>query len=254
MKVVAIIQARMGSTRLPGKVLADLHGAPLLARMIERLRYALTFDRVAVATSAAAIDAPVRGLAESLGVGCFAGSENDVLARFVGAAERFDADVVVRLTADCPLIDPVVVDGCVSHFVAAHPPLDIVGLGGEFPDGLDTEVISAAALRRAHGEARLASEREHVTPYLWKNPERFRYATLVFSVALGDRRWTVDEPRDLDFVRQVYARLYQPGQCFGWQQIETLLQREPHLAAINCDIERNAGYRRALAEDRVVPS
>jgi spore coat polysaccharide biosynthesis protein SpsF len=244
---IAIIQARMGSHRLPGKVLADLAGAPLLARMIERVRAARTLANIVVATPAGEMDEPLRSLAERLGVGCFAGSEDDVLARYAGAAARFAADPVVRLTADCPLIDPELIDVCVERFRSAS--YDHVSLGGEFPDGLDTEVIAADALARAHTEARLSSEREHVTPYIWKRPDRFRCGTVEFPEPLGGWRWTVDESRDLEFVRGVYARLYQPGHVFGWREVAALCRREPMLAALNTGIERNAGYRRSLAED-----
>jgi len=246
-RAVAIVQARMGSSRFPGKVLADLAGVPLLARMVERLRFARTLDAIVIATPEGQADAPPRALAARLGVACFAGSEDDVLARYAGAAACFDADPIVRLTADCPLIDPALIDRCVAQFQAT--PCDCAGLGGEFPDGLDTEVIAASALARAHAEARLPSEREHVTPYFWKRPDLFRCITVPFPQPLGGRRWTVDEPRDLAFVRAVYARLYRPGQVFGWEDIERLLAREPELARLNAGIERNAGYRLSLARE-----
>jgi spore coat polysaccharide biosynthesis protein SpsF (cytidylyltransferase family) len=247
---VAIVQARMGSRRLPGKVLADLGGAPLLARLIERVRRARTLAAVAVATSAADADAPVRALAAALDVPCFAGSEDDVLARMAGAAIALAADPVVRLTADCPFVDPALVDACVGRFRDGG--YDYVALGGAFPDGLDTEVIAARALACAEREARLPSEREHVTPFVWKRPERFRCAWVELPVPLGGRRWTVDEPRDLAFVRAVWARLERPAGGFGWEDVEALLAREPALAALNAGIERNAGYRRSLARDAAV--
>jgi spore coat polysaccharide biosynthesis protein SpsF (cytidylyltransferase family) len=252
MRPVAIVQARMGSTRLPGKVLAELFGAPLLARLVERLRVARSLAGIVIATPDDPADGPVRALAVRLGCRVFAGSADDVLARYAGAAERFAADPIVRITADCPLIDPALVDQCVETFRASSG-CDYCALAGEFPDGLDVEVVSRAALTRAHAEARLASEREHVTPFIWKAaPERFHRVRVEFPEPLGHRRWTVDEPRDLDFVRAVYARLYRPGHCFGWQEIEALLGREPALARINAGIERNAGYRRSLAQERTV--
>jgi spore coat polysaccharide biosynthesis protein SpsF len=249
LRPIAIVQARMGSHRLPGKVLADVAGAPLLARMIERLRAARTLAGIVVATPTGPTDAPVRALAASLGVACFAGSERDVLARYAGAAREAGADPVVRLTADCPLIDPELVDACVTHFAGGA--YDYVSLGGAFPDGLDTEVVAAAALARADAEARLPSEREHVTPYVWKHPERFRCGAVPFPAAHGGCRWTVDEPCDLDFVRAVYARLHRPGRVFGWREVVALCGREPGLARLNADIERNAGYRRSLEADAV---
>jgi spore coat polysaccharide biosynthesis protein SpsF len=250
-RTLAVIQARMGSTRLPGKVLADLAGAPALVRMVERLRFAKTLDDIVVATTNSPADAPLRAVAAEMGLDYYAGSERDVLGRYAEAAEHFAADPVVRLTADCPLIDPALVDECITRFRTPEGvPYDCVGLGGDFPDGLDTEVIAARALTQADREARLPSEREHVTPYLWKHPEMFRLWRVVFPAALAHRRWTVDEARDLELVRAIYARLYRPGQIFGWQAIEELLRREPELAALNAGIERNAGYRRSLGDER----
>jgi spore coat polysaccharide biosynthesis protein SpsF len=197
-------------------------------------------------------DAPLREIADELGVGCFAGSEDDVLARYAGAAEWAGADPVVRLTADCPLIDPALIDACVECFLGGV--YDHVALGGEFPDGLDTEVIDARALAHAHREGRRPSEREHVTPYIWTRPESFRCATVPFPEPRGGYRWTVDEPRDLAFVRAVYERLYRPGEIFGWREVVALCEREPELATLNAGIERNAGYRRSLARDAEVQS
>lgn len=250
MRAVAIIQARMGSSRLPGKVLAPLAGAPLLARMVERVRAARRLDGIVIATTRALQDEPVRRLAAELDLGCVAGSEDDVLSRFVLAAERYGADPIVRLTADCPLIDPEVIDACVDAFGAAKA--DIAGLGGAFPDGLDTEVVAGWALRRADAEARLRSEREHVTPFLWNRPERFRTLSVPFPEAAGDQRWTVDEPRDLELVRAVYTRLYRPGHVFGWRAVLELMRSDPGLGRLNAGIVRNAGYRRSLADDALV--
>lgn len=252
MKPMAIVQARIGSTRLPGKVLAELFGAPLLTRLVERLRFARSLEGIVIATPDSPADGPIRALGVRLGCRVFAGSADDVLARYAGAAERFEADPIVRITADCPLIDPTLVDRCVETFLATSG-CDYCSIGGEFPDGLDVEVVSGAALALAHAEARLASEREHVTPFIWKaSPELFHRVRVEFPEPLGHRRWTVDEPRDLEFVRAVYARLYRPGHSFGWQEIEALLGREPALARINAGIERNAGYRRSLERDVTV--
>jgi spore coat polysaccharide biosynthesis protein SpsF (cytidylyltransferase family) len=252
MRPIAIIQARVGSHRLPGKVLADVAGAPLLARMLERVAAARQLAGIVVATPEGEADAPVRALAERLGVPCFAGSEDDVLARYAGAAAKTGADPIVRLTADCPLVDPALIDACVECFLGGV--YDYVALGGEFPDGLDTEVVAADALARAHAEARLPSEREHVTPFVWKRPAEFRCATVPFPESRAGNRWTVDEPRDLAFVRAVYERLYRPGHVFGWREVAALCAREPALATLNADIERNAGYRRSLERDVEVQS
>ncbi len=244
---VAIVQARLGSSRLPGKVLADVHGAPLLARMLERLRAARTLAAIVVAVPDGETDAPLRDVVRTLGVECFAGSEHDVLSRYAGAASRYGADPVVRLTADCPLIDPMLVDECVTTFLESGS--DYCSLGGSFPDGLDTEVVSASVLGRAHAEARLRSEREHVTPFIWKRPDTFRCTTVAFPERLGFLRWTVDEPRDLALVRAVFERLHRTDRVFGWREVADLLAREPELVALNGGIERNEGYRRSVEAD-----
>jgi len=239
----------MGSSRLPGKVLADLHGAPMLARMVERLERARGISEIAIATTDQPEDAAVCALARDLGIRCFAGDADDVLDRYYHAARAFDADPVVRLTGDCPLIDPDIVAAVLDCYLEAGD-ADHAGLGGMFPDGLDTEVFARRALTKAWSEARLPSEREHVTPYIWKHPERFRLVTYSFPEDRWGMRWTVDEPSDLIFVRAVYARLYAPGRPFGWREIVDLVERVPEIGALNAGIIRNAGYVRSLEEDR----
>lgn len=240
----------MGSSRLPGKVLADLGGAPMLARMVERVERARGIAEIVIATTDRLEDAAVLALARDLGVRCFAGSAQDVLDRYYHAAAAFDADPVVRLTGDCPLIDPEIVAAVLDRYLEAGN-ADHAGLGGRFPDGLDTEVVSRRALSDAWAKARLPSEREHVTPYIWKNPERFRVVTYDFPEDCWGMRWTVDEPDDLAFVRAVYARLSGPGRLFGWREVVALVERVPEIAALNAGIERNLGYARSLEEDYV---
>lgn len=249
MVAVGVIQARTRSTRLPGKVLAAVSGRPLLACMVERLRSARSLEAIAIATSDHPADEPVRRLAADLGIPCVAGSEHDVLARYCQAAEELGADPVVRLTGDCPLIDPGLVDSVVMAYLQAVPPVDHASLARGFPDGLDAEVVARAALERAAREARLPSEREHVTPYIWKRPQQFRLLGLELRPDLSHLRWTVDEPADLELVRRIYERLDRPGGVFGWREVVALMEREPELAALNAAIERNAGYRRSLAAE-----
>jgi spore coat polysaccharide biosynthesis protein SpsF len=251
LRPIAIIQARVGSTRLRSKVLADVCGVPMLARMIERVRAARRLAGIVVATTHAPADRAIVTLASGLGVAAFAGSERDVLDRYVRAARLLGADPVVRLTADCPLIDPELIDAVVDAYAAADPPADHTSLTGPFPDGLDVEVVRFSALEQAWREARLPSEREHVTPFVWKHPERFRLSGYAFpgDAAAAELRWTVDEPRDLMLVRAIYERLYQPGAVFGWREVLDLFRREPSLRQVNCGIVRNAGYLRALAAE-----
>ncbi len=244
---LAIVQARMGSTRLPGKVLAPILGKPTLERMVERLRFVRGLDGIAIATTDGHDDDVIAGLAERLGCLLFRGSRDDVLDRYYQAAIATGADPVIRVTADCPLIDPELTEGVLAAFVAGD--FDFMSLTGGFPDGFDTEVISQQALRTAWKEAKLPSEREHVTPYIWKSPDRFRIGSWEFPGDAGHLRLTVDEPADLKLVRIVYQRLYSPGCCFGWREILRLLEQEQDLARINAGITRNFGYQRSLAAE-----
>lgn len=248
--IVGIIQARMGSTRLPGKALLDLAGAPFLARVIERMQYAETLDALVLATTTEPTDDPLVELAASLGVGVYRGSVDDVLGRFTQAARQAEAALIVRITADDPFKDPQVIDHAVRLWLQ-EPTLDYVSntLEPTYPEGLDIEVFTRAALERAWREARLPSEREHVTPYIWKHPDRFRVRNFRFARDLSHLRWTVDYPEDLEFARAVYERLYRPGQVFLMEDILRLLEAEPELAQINAGFRRNEGYLKSLAED-----
>jgi spore coat polysaccharide biosynthesis protein SpsF len=248
----AIIQARMGSTRLPGKVLEDLSGKPLLWHVVERVRHATTLDDVLLATTDTAADDPVADFCARDGIRCFRGSEHDVLDRYYQAARSLGADVVVRVTADCPLIDPRVIDEAVRDFQAHPCAYDGNGLERTYPDGLDVEVFSFEALAQAWREADLASEREHVTPYIWKNPHLFPARQITQAEDLSALRWTVDEPEDLAFVRKVYEHLYQPGQIFLMEDVLRLLEANPAFAAVNRGFEMNEGYRRSIENDRRV--
>jgi spore coat polysaccharide biosynthesis protein SpsF (cytidylyltransferase family) len=233
-RTVAIVQARMTSTRLPGKVLADLCGEPLLARMLGRIRRARRLDAIVVATTDRATDDPVVRLAAALGVGSFRGDEADVLSRFAGAAAAAAADIVVRLTADCPLHDPALVDEAVEGFEAGG--WDYYGNAVErtYPDGLDVEVFSRAALDQAAVQARHPFLREHVTPWLngaW--PEygagAFRRGTMRFAADFAHLRWTVDTPADLDRVRSLWTRA---PRDFTWLQALAVATREPALLGL----------------------
>ena len=242
---VALIQARMGSSRFPGKVLEDLCGKPMLWRVMERVRRSARIDRIVVATTDREIDDPVARFCEEGKVACFRGSEEDVLDRFYQAAKANHADVIVRITADCPLIDPAVIDKILERFERGD--CDYVSniFRYTYPDGLDTEVFSFAALERAWLEARKPSEREHVTPYL--RTEKFRTANVESEVpvAPGRYRWTVDHPADLEFVRKVYAAFSGNGD-FGFKQVFDLLKERPDLATIQVETISNEGYYKSL--------
>jgi len=215
-RVVAIVQARMRAARLPGKVLADIAGRPMLWYVVKRVRMARFVDQVVVATSTESADDAIAEFCAQHNFECFRGSETDVLDRFYQAAKRFDTDVVVRVTADCPLLDSQVIDRVIASYLGNGYDYVTNTLRYTYPDGLDVEVFSLEALEAAWREASLPAEREHVTPYL-RASGRFRVHNVEHDVDLSARklRWTVDEPPDLEFVRAVYTRIGPQGQNFG---------------------------------------
>ena len=235
MKVVAIVQARMGSTRLPGKVLLDLAGRTMLARVVRRVARAALVEEVVVATTDSPDDDPIVEECRRLPVACFRGNEDDVLDRFQQAATAFQADVVVRITADCPLIDPEVTDLVIRAFLDHRPDYASNTLRRTYPRGLDTEVIAAAALAHASREASEPYQRVHVTPYLYQYPELFRLLAVTGSEDLSRHRWTVDSPQDLRFARAVYRRMGGVD-AFSWHDVGRLVAEEPTLADLNRDV------------------
>lgn len=248
MKVVSIIQARMSSTRLPGKVLMPLANKPVLAHVVDRVRACKTIDEVVVATSTDPSDDAIEAWCKTAGVCCYRGSLNDVLDRYYQAGLLYGADAVVRITADCPALDPTVVDEVVRGFVDGN--YEFYGLAGEFPDGLDCTVFAFTALARAWREASLPSEREHVGPYIENHPELFKNGGLEKFTGLSHHRWTLDEPRDYEFLEAVFARLHREDSPFLAIELLALLDNEPDLMRLNSNIVRNEGYLKSLFEDR----
>ena len=244
MSVVAIIQARVGSTRLPAKVLRDLCGVTMLGRVIQRVQAAPGIDRVVVAIPHLEADRGLLPVIARYGADAFQGSQDDVLSRYCGAAERFDAATVVRITSDCPLLDPAVVGAMVAEFTRRRgggERLDYLSNTVErtFPRGLDAEVFTLAALREAHAEATELVEREHVTPFIYRHPERFALANHLNPAGdFSHLRWTVDTEEDFRFVRAVYQALLTTGQRFGQAEVLALLQRRPELIQINAHIQQ----------------
>ncbi len=248
MRTVCIVQARMSSTRLPGKVLLPLAGREVLAHVLDRLAFCNTLDEVVVATSSDASDDVLAQWCRARGVPVFRGSLQDVLDRYYQCAIENKATAVVRITADCPALDPTLVDDVVRGFHAGG--YDLFYLGGEFPDGLDCQVFSLSALERAWREAVLGSEREHVGPYIANHPEWFHLGSLEKFKGLAHYRWTLDEPRDLVFLQSLFARLQRPdGQPFLTQDILDLLEREPELLQTNKGIVRNEGLLKSVSAD-----
>ena len=222
--ILGVIQARMSSSRLPGKVLAEVAGAPMLGRQVERLRRSRRMDELVVATSDQASDDPVADYAARLDLTVVRGDLDDVLGRFGLALEAFpEAATVVRMTADCPLTDWRVLDAVIDHRAATRA--DYASNTPEvrtYPHGLDIEVMTAAALRTAVREASDPYEREHVTPFLYRNPRRFRIESISQTPSLAHLRWTVDHPADLDFVRHVYGALHAANPDFAMAEIAAL--------------------------------
>jgi|HubBroStandDraft_6_1064221.scaffolds.fasta_scaffold00065_26 spore coat polysaccharide biosynthesis protein SpsF len=237
-KVVAIVQARMGSTRLPGKVLADIQGHPMLWYVIRRTRAVETVDEVVVATTTEPADNAIVAFCREHEVSSFRGSETDVLDRYYHAARQHDAQIVVRITSDCPLIDPEVIDKTVRAFLDEQPDYASNCVLRTYPRGLDTEVMSFRALELAWGEACQPYQRAHVTPYLYRNPGQFRILSVTGDEDYSACRWTVDTPEDLEFVRAVYARF--EGKGFAWGDVVKLMEREPELAWINRSVAQKA--------------
>ncbi|MGA8273501.1 MAG: glycosyltransferase family protein [Candidatus Sulfotelmatobacter sp.] len=237
-KTLAIIQARMGSTRLPGKVLADIHGRPMLWHVIQRTLAAKTLDEVIVATTTQPSDDVIVAFCQEHHVGCFRGEENDVLDRYYQAARQQYAGAVVRITSDCPMIDPQVVDKVVQAFLLDDCDYASNRLKRTYPRGLDTEVMTLRALGRAWADAREPYQRVHATPYIYQNPEQFKILSVTGDADYSAYRWTVDTVEDLEFVRAVYGRMAREG--FLWGEVVRLLERQPELAEINRGVVQKA--------------
>jgi spore coat polysaccharide biosynthesis protein SpsF len=237
---VAIIQGRMASSRLPGKILLDIAGKPMLAHVVERARRAKTVDLVVVATTTQPEDDAVEAYCRQNGIAISRGSLHDVLDRFYQAALAFRADVVVRLTADCPLVDPQLIDQVMEEFLRTGVDFCCNRLPPPFkrtyPIGLDVEVCTFQALECAWKEAKEPHEREHVMPYLYDSPDRFMILRVDYEKDYGEMRWTVDTPQDLELVRQIFARLGE-NRAFTWLDVLELFKREPQLALINSQVK-----------------
>ncbi len=249
-QINGLIQARISSSRLPGKVLLDICGKPMLLRVVERARLVKNLDQVAVITSTSDDDNAIEVFCRDHGIPCFRGSLDDVLDRYYRAAFHFGAGTVVRITADCPLLDPVVVDHVIEVFLGGSYDYVSNTLECSYPDGLDTEVFTFAALENAWKSALLKSEREHVTAFIYKHPELFCLGNAKHSEDLSAQRWTVDTPSDLEFVRAVYSNFLTPQ--FGMGDVMQFIKDHPEVGDLNAGRERNEGYRKSLREDMEV--
>jgi spore coat polysaccharide biosynthesis protein SpsF len=237
-KIVAIIQARMSSSRLPGKVLKDIAGTPMLVHVVERVRQVKGIDQVVVATTTDGSDDALEALCLEKGYSCYRGSLHDVLDRYYQAARQFQADVIIRLTADCPLLDVEVVEKTLNAFLESHVDFAANRLPPPFkrtyPIGLDTEVCTFEALERAWKEASEKFEREHVMPYLYQQEGRFKILRVENDEDYGHWRLTVDTPEDLSLVRAVFDHF--GSQAFKWMDVIRFLEGHPEIARINADV------------------
>lgn len=250
-RVVAIIQARLGSTRLPGKTLADIAGRPMLAHVAARAQLIPGVTEAVIATSTEPTDDAIAAFAQRAGIPCVRGSEQDVLDRFRLAAVEQDAEVVVRVTADCPLLDPDASRLVLAEYLRRPGDLDYVSNVDPptYPDGLDTEVFSRAALEAAWREASERADREHVTSYLRRPHGRFRRANVDHTPDLSEHRWTVDTEADLAFVRAVFDAFGERRRPIGMGDVLSLLEARPEIRRINAGQRRNEGFERSLAAD-----
>lgn len=249
--IIAIIQARMGSSRLPGKVLADIGGRSMIQRIIERVEACPEIDKVVVATTTASSDDALESWAHAnTRCAIYRGSENDVLDRFYQCARQFAASIIVRVTADDPLKDPDIISRALK-WLETDPTLDYCSntLHPTYPEGLDVEVFRFEALERAHKDAMLPSDREHVTPYMWKNPSLFHLKNIELGRDLSSWRWTVDKPEDLEFVRAVFAN-FPENPLVSYLDVIALLDAHPELNAINQGTVRNEGYLKSIQMEK----
>jgi spore coat polysaccharide biosynthesis protein SpsF len=248
--ILAVLQARASSKRLPGKVLKPILGRPMLAHQIQRIGRCKTVDRLVLATSEEGADDAVAALADQTGILCYRGSLDDVLDRFYRAALPHTPQHVVRLTGDCPLADWHVIDRVVRFTVDGGYDYGSNTIKPTWPDGLDVEVVKFAALEIAWREAHEPLDREHVMPFIHRQAERFRLGNLVNEVDLSGLRWTVDNPEDFEFVTRVYGALYPQRPDFATPDILALLASQPEIGRLNDHIPRNAGYYEALLKQK----
>jgi spore coat polysaccharide biosynthesis protein SpsF len=246
--IVAIIQARMGSTRLPGKVLEKVNGIPLLKIMLDRVALSKRINQVVIATSTLPNDDQIVEFCRNEGVEVFRGSEEDVLSRYFECATKYGATAVVRLTSDCPLIDPDVIDDVVKLFESSgvdYAANTIPPESTTFPDGSDVEVFSYSALSRAHREAKEPSHREHVTCYFWRDPTRnFKTQQLQNSDDWSKYRFTVDYPEDLEVIKQILTNQSKGKYTLGLAEIVKLLEGRPEVYALNSKYHFRRGWKK----------
>lgn len=249
MKIVAIIQARMDATRLPGKMMMDLAGQPVIQRVFERVKPSCLINEIWLATTINPEDNILAEWAIRNDIGCYRGSSEDVLDRYYQTAIKAQAEVIVRITGDCPLHDCQVIDKIIEDYQKGE--FDYVSNVNPptFPDGLDVEVFSFVALERARKEAKLQSEREHVTSYIWKHPELFKIKNVTNPVDLSHYRWTLDTPEDYLLLQKIVTAVEREGGRGGLDEILKIMENNSDWLNINSQYQRNEGYVRSLNQE-----
>lgn len=237
-KICAIVQARMGSSRLPGKVLAMILRKPMVWYVVNRLKLSKKLNEIILSIPDSKENNVLEQFAKSNKIKCFRGSEEDVLSRYYETAKKFKSDTIVRITSDCPLIDSEIVDKVVEEHLQSKTDYTANVLKRTYPRGLDVEVLTFEALEKSFKEARTKAHREHVTLYIREHPEKFKRVSVENEKDFSHFRWTVDRRGDLEFVREVYKRLYKGGKIFLMAEIIKLLKEEPELLEINKNIKR----------------
>jgi len=256
-KVVIVVQARMSSTRLPGKILKPILGKTLLARMIERLQMIKHEATIVIATSDAEQDDIIETEANTIGVPCFRGSLNNCLDRHYQAGKKYGADVVIKIPSDCPLIDPRIIDLVLGRYFIQEGEFDFVNNlhPATWPDGNDVEIMTMACMEKAWKEASRPLELEHTTPYIWENPDRFRILNVTWPLGLDysmSHRFTIDYAEDYEFIKRVYEELYPSTPDFNCEDILDLLETKPEIYQINAQYAGVNWYRNHLGELKTV--
>ena len=237
MRKLIIVQARMGSSRLPGKVLEEVCGKTLLEHLIVRLRRVKQADKIVIATTIKEEDIPIVDMCKKLDVPFYRGSEEDVLSRYYEAALHYKGDLIVRVTSDCPLIDPSIVDKALTFYIENHNEIDYVSnnLKQTYPEGMDVEIFPFSILKEAYEEPKRESEREHVTPFIKYNPIRYRLSNIEYSENFSHYRWTVDTSEDLHLITKILNTLYNDKPEFTMKDIVSVMKSNPEWISINAD-------------------
>ena len=249
---IAILQARMGSTRLPNKVLLKIKGKTLLELYINRVKQSRMIDKIVIATTIKSEDDAIEEIANKLGLDCFRGSENDLLDRYYQCAKEYQADIVVRLCSDDPFVDYQVIDRAIQIFKDNHVDFVTNHFEPTYPEGLDVEVYSIYALEKSWEEAKLLSEREHVFPYIQNHQDQFEIINFTQDRDYSHLRWTIDYECDYKMTKVIYDYLYEKKLIFLQEDILQLLEKHPKISEINAHIKRKEGVNRTKANDKIV--